>query len=596
MILYNSGQVIQKTNLPRLVVLTGLNASGKTQGMKALQQADPDGSAYIDYQAFAAQWNASTYEGKNLSHDKDGIVLEQNISDWMTNYIPGAPSFRFELFEAMNDQQKLTWLNTQQENSNFARLAWKFFELFPAAESSPFESHSLYLSQDTTVAKNYWSNFGDDLLPTALKEAGKKTGKPAHQLSKAEIVESLDKLQRLKHPIYLNFTELVTDFVNKRKAFYFSEWQECKCFSESTKIFLATHDDPISRINSILNLLSKNKPEDFQFIVSTNVPSEIKSLKDLELPSEITIQLKENGTGNPREISQVSSGERALLALATLLYTHRHIQPLRTLYLDEIDASLHPTMIQSMLDILSEQTGETRIFLATHSPSTVALAPEESLYLVAAREAHKTSRTSALESLTQGYFTTEGIAAVFRAMRDHAKQIVVLSEGKNYEYLEAIFKFLNIKEKFYLHKWPARKNGGKGVDNLIPLMHLFAETLQYSGSTQKVFFLFDCDAEKKLEDFCSSESVRKIVIKKLRNPVERGIENLIPENVLSEFGKEIYEEITTGPQSERGQKKIRKDHKDEVARKFISELLAGNVPQDPIRSAFDELLQLTKDD
>lgn len=580
MIFYNSGQVIQKTNLPRLVVLTGLNASGKTQGMKALQQADPDGSAYIDYQAFAAQWNASTYEGKNLSHDKDGIVLEQNISDWMTNYIPGAPSFRFELFEAMNDQQKLTWLNTQQENSNFARLAWKFFELFPAAESSPFESHSSFLSQHTTAAKNYWSNFGDDLLPTALKEAGKKTGKPAHQLSKAEIVESLDKLQRLKHPIYLNFTELVTDFVNKRKAFYFSEWQERKCFSESTDTFLATHEDPISRINSILKILSKNKPGDFQFIVSTNVPSEIKSLKDLELPSEITIQLKENETGNPREISQVSSGERALLALATLLYTHRHIQPLRTLYLDEIDASLHPTMIQSMLDILSEQVGETRIFLATHSPSTVALAPEESLFLVDGQKASKTSKSIALESLTQGYFTTDGVAAILRSVRGISKKIIVVSEGKNHEYLRSIFIFLGIDQKIHLHSWS--NFGSKGTSGLKTLMELFAEMV--TQGQNKIIFVYDCDVDRiRDKHIRDTDWVAGVYLPKLPNPAQRGIENIVPETVLKQLGADIYG--TKG-----GEKTILDEHKQAVQEKFIEAIRNNEIDRIYLEKAMRDLL------
>ena len=87
--------------------------------------------------------------------------------------------------------------------------------------------------------------------------------------------------------------------------------------------------------------------------------------------------------------AQLSSGEKTLMAIAMSLYTGSRlgeaIELPRALLLDEADASLHPSMVQSLLrvtdDIFCKRYG-VKVLLTTHSPSTVALAPEESLYSI----------------------------------------------------------------------------------------------------------------------------------------------------------------------------------------------------------------------
>jgi hypothetical protein len=75
--------------------------------------------------------------------------------------------------------------------------------------------------------------------------------------------------------------------------------------------------------------------------------------------------------------------------------------------LDEVDAPLHPSMVLSLLrtieNVIVGQYGR-KVIMATHSPSTVALAPEESVYLMdpSTRELHKVTRDAAMKSLTVG--------------------------------------------------------------------------------------------------------------------------------------------------------------------------------------------------
>lgn len=91
--------------------------------------------------------------------------------------------------------------------------------------------------------------------------------------------------------------------------------------------------------------------------------------------------------GTHIEFSSLSAGEKVLVILAIALL---NINPFRVavqrpqlLLLDEIDASLHPAVLHQWMTTIREKVvGEMGIpcIMTTHSPITVALAPETSLY------------------------------------------------------------------------------------------------------------------------------------------------------------------------------------------------------------------------
>lgn len=117
-------------------------------------------------------------------------------------------------------------------------------------------------------------------------------------------------------------------------------------------------------------------------------------------------------TGTSVAIAQLSSGEKTLMAVAMSLYAGSRLGEAidlpQVLLLDEADASLHPSMVQSLLrvgdDIFSKQYG-VKVILTTHAPSTVALAPEEALYtmrMAGRPRLRRATRDQALSSLTVG--------------------------------------------------------------------------------------------------------------------------------------------------------------------------------------------------
>ncbi len=96
------------------------------------------------------------------------------------------------------------------------------------------------------------------------------------------------------------------------------------------------------------------------------------------------------------------------MSLALALYNSNFdIEFPKILLMDEPDASLHPSMSKKFLDIIQNvfvKEKKVKVILTTHSPSTVALAPEDSIYIVSKTgiRIEKVNKDKALKILTAG--------------------------------------------------------------------------------------------------------------------------------------------------------------------------------------------------
>jgi len=94
-------------------------------------------------------------------------------------------------------------------------------------------------------------------------------------------------------------------------------------------------------------------------------------------------------TGRGVKLEDLSSGERTLLQVAMSMYSvERRLgqtsKPSMIL-LDEPDAALHPSMVHALLRLIQEElVGRlgVPVVVTTHSPTTVALAPQSALYVM----------------------------------------------------------------------------------------------------------------------------------------------------------------------------------------------------------------------
>jgi ABC-type nitrate/sulfonate/bicarbonate transport system ATPase subunit len=133
------------------------------------------------------------------------------------------------------------------------------------------------------------------------------------------------------------------------------------------------------------------------------VPPENKLMKDYH------VKVKALNTNTQLELNDLSSGERTILRTVLWFYNSKHTNIFPKLFLmDEPDSHLHPSMTRQFLDVLKTvlvDQYKVRIIFSTHSPSTVALAPEESIFVMSKEQPRirrPASKAEAIGLLTSG--------------------------------------------------------------------------------------------------------------------------------------------------------------------------------------------------
>jgi energy-coupling factor transporter ATP-binding protein EcfA2 len=113
-------------------------------------------------------------------------------------------------------------------------------------------------------------------------------------------------------------------------------------------------------------------------------PYRVKSPKSSGLLDVYQLRLHDESSGNEINPVDLSSGELRLLGLVLWLYNSKHHGRFPRLFLmDEPDAHLHPSMARHFINVVKEvlvDRYKVRVILSTHSPSTVALAPDGSIF------------------------------------------------------------------------------------------------------------------------------------------------------------------------------------------------------------------------
>lgn len=197
----------------------------------------------------------------------------------------------------------------------------------------------------------------------------------------------------------------------------------------------------------------------------------------------------------------LSSGEKVLMSFALCLYNsqdsrHSKIFP-KLLLLDEVDAPLHPSMVMSLLKTIQNvlvRDKNVAVILSTHSPSTVALAEEGSIYSMNPKgpQIEKVSKAYALSLLTAGVPT---LSVSF----DGRRQVFVESrtDANLYDSLYQRYKSHLSSERSLVFVEVGRKDasGGEknaGCDQVKRLVKDLTE-----GGNQSVFGLVDWDGKSE---------------------------------------------------------------------------------------------------
>lgn len=349
--------------LPNFVILTGINGVGKTQILQSLEKGHsnividevstpPHKIKYIEKLMPVSDLNTIHRDHGNYRHHHEEDPL-------FIGYC--------RIFEFQDQYQKLP--ENLEEFEKFTNLTY----------GNPNLSTKQFQKLKSFIIENSPERITD---PKLLKESIPPGYHPTtHDIFAQNFSTIFDNYQKLE------FQNLWSEFL-----------KECKGKDVSyltTDEFIQAHGySPWQIINDIL----KSASMDYEFKVPEDydpyITYEPKFLK--------------KGTKTEVKISELSSGEKILIALAFALYNNDHVTQLpKILLLDETDASLHPSMSKQYLHILQNVFVKDlgiKVIITTHSPSTVALADEQDIFVVENSEQRirKCSKDEALFVLTAG--------------------------------------------------------------------------------------------------------------------------------------------------------------------------------------------------
>lgn len=337
-------------DLPEFVVLTGINGAGKTQLLTAITQ-----NQLIVLDDNGSELNPKKYvTSQTLSPNESTIVTREQLN-----------ANTQALWQGFN-----SYLENRKNNPNYS------------LEDNVFGRNAPQIKVIDKIAKS--------------------ANKIREELSSDDFFNHYpleDGLQQTD-VFYQNFSSLFKRYQDKFEDNEFRQYRnEVK---KQTEITYLTKEE--------FEKIFGEAPWDFvnKIIKEANLDYHINSPSNSHRDAPFELKLVNNYNGVEIQFGDLSSGEKVLMSLALALYNSNFdIEFPKVLLMDEPDASLHPSMSKKFLDVIQQvfvAEKKVKVIITTHSASTVALAPEESIFVVnkSGVRIEKVKKDTALKILTSG--------------------------------------------------------------------------------------------------------------------------------------------------------------------------------------------------
>lgn len=379
-------------DLPDFVVITGENGSGKTQLLNYLVEGDTYGIEELN------EVGDFVYKaGCELIVDG---MRETNIS------LVGVNQHQINLGEPINEQVLVDrW-------GNMPHKYLSYLNLLRTTNGSQITTDTL--NKQFTKDIKWQPRYSNDKPPSYISQQDLNLLKLIHEKRNgSELPITLDEC-------IVNLPLSTNNLFSANLTLLYVQYQT------RIKLGLPAEEAPWEIFNKVIevaNFKYRLKEPDF---TSEKLDSRI-FLTDIE-------------SGNVVNIDNLSSGEKTIMSLLLALYNSKtNAQFPEVILFDEPDASLHPSMTQHMLNVLQNvfvNDKNVKVIITTHSPTTVALSPEISIYQMDRNNGTlvKANKGDAIKSLTKGLTTL----SVFY---EHKKQIFVEATFDQYFY-ENIYNLL----------------------------------------------------------------------------------------------------------------------------------------------------------
>lgn len=483
---YLSIKKFDSLELPDFVVLTGVNGSGKTHLLEAIQKGSvlvedirKDQITYFDYKNFYLE-NEGEFTFQQLDSERESAW--QYFQKHFKNQIE---SFK-NSFKPQYD--RITEL-CKEEKLKLLLLKKKDFSEPDSPVLDCWESYKNYKKRINDLFE-VQVNYKDNPQANSIYILFKKLSYSIDEISKEEFKNIYKPFNFKNNFLPQQIGKVFWDYFLKLDDNEYKSLQNLhkgkshKVLSE--KEFVDAHGQkPWDLISKVLDAFGSLKYK----------ITDPESL-DLSRDDKFKLQLIDKENGNIIDFNALSSGEKVLMALVASIYkgSSDHYFP-KLLLLDEIDASLHPSMVQNLLDVVTDVfvNNGTKVILVTHSPTTIALSAEESVYVMKTsgkKRITKKSKSEALSLLTEGYATLEeGLSLVDQIAKN---DFVIITEGNNVSYIKKALEFAKI-DSVEIQKGLEHKSG---QDQLKVIFDFF----ELVNHEKKILFVLDCDVPWNRED------------------------------------------------------------------------------------------------
>lgn len=353
----------KEVELPDFCVLTGKNGSGKSHFLESLTQQD-----------------YSTV-----------FINEQQISVDKIKYIA---------FNGLNPQ-----INPNCTKDTINKIISNFWTFFMRLQRDANRQLQLPNEQKDSNMNNMWQNYGgDQKLNEAYKIAANNLSKRLNKnlclLNEDDVRQNIDVADLTPKDTFSG--EFATIFKSYYIAYDNNQYKifQNKEHGHNYKVY--TDDDFFNSFGP--------KPWDFvnQILNAANLPYEVNSPEGTDRDTTFHFVLRDPDRNIEIQPADLSTGEKVLMSLAMAIYNsaEKNIKN-KILLIDEPDAALHPQFSKFLLETIKTyivNEAGVKVIITTHSPTTVAMADEESIYEMNREEKIplKVSKARALSILCEG--------------------------------------------------------------------------------------------------------------------------------------------------------------------------------------------------